>query len=71
MKIKEIVFGFITGALFLGELNRNGWFFLSIFFGIVTVLFFISGIIIDLLIKIYLNSSPYEQRYYVRDVIVK
>jgi glycosyltransferase involved in cell wall biosynthesis len=52
-------------------LNRSGWFFLSIFFGIVTVLFFISGIIIDLLIKIYLNSSPYEQRYYIREIIVK
>ena len=52
-------------------LNRSGWFFLSIFFGIVTVLFFISGIIIDLLIKIYLNSSPYEQRYYIREIIVR
>jgi glycosyltransferase involved in cell wall biosynthesis len=53
------------------SLNRSGWFFLSIFFGIVTVLCFISGIIIDLLIKIYLNSSPYEQRYYIREIIVK
>ena len=58
--------------IFNGQsLNRNGWFFLSIFFGIITILFFISGIIIDLLIKIYLNSSPYEQRYYIRETIEK
>lgn len=56
--------------IFLGQpLNRSGWFFLSIFFGIMTALFFIAGIIIDLLIRIYLNSSPYEQRYYIRDII--
>jgi len=62
----------IYDKIFHGQsLNRSGWFFLSIFFGIITALFFISGIIIDLLIKIYLNSSPYEERYYIREVIEK
>ena len=53
------------------SLNRNGFFFLSIFFGLATILFFTSGIIIDLLIKIHLNTSHYEQRYCVRSVIEK
>jgi len=72
----SFIIGTLTGLysfydkIFNGQsLNRSGWFFLSIFFGIIAILFFIAGIIIDLLIKIYLNSSPYEQRYYVRETI--
>lgn len=50
-------------------LNRNGWFFLGIFFILASILFFTSGIIIDLLIKAQINSSSYEKRYYIREVI--
>jgi glycosyltransferase involved in cell wall biosynthesis len=61
----------IYSRIFEGQsLNSNGWFFLSIFFGLSTILFFIAGIIIDLLIKIQLNTSHYEQRYYIRDVMI-
>lgn len=60
----------LYGRIFNGlSLNRNGWFLLSIFFSIATILFFIAGIIMDLLIKIQLNTSHYEQRYYIRSVI--
>ena len=51
------------------SLNRNGWFFLSIFFATSTILLFSFGIVLDLLIKIQLNTSHYEQRYYIRSVI--
>jgi glycosyltransferase involved in cell wall biosynthesis len=51
------------------SLNRNGWFFLTIFFFLAGIMFFSFGIIIDLLIKIYHNTSPQEKRYYVRDII--
>jgi glycosyltransferase involved in cell wall biosynthesis len=50
------------------SLNRNGWFFLAIFFLLAGVMFFSFGILMDLLMKIYLNSSPNEKRYYVREV---
>lgn len=51
------------------SLNRNGWFFLAIFFFILTFLFFSFGILMNILIKIYLNTSPYEKRYYVKEII--
>ncbi len=58
------------GKLFLGlSLNRNGWFFLSFFFLLAGILLFSFGIIIDLLIRIQLATSPNERRYYVREVI--
>ncbi len=50
------------------SLNRNGWFFLAIFFLLAGIMFFSFGILMDLLIKIYLNSSPTERRYHVREV---
>lgn len=60
----------LFGRLYWGvSLNRNGWFFLSIFFGLATIIFFSVGIITDLLIKMQLNSSPYERRYYTRRII--
>lgn len=55
--------------MFQVALNRSGWFLLSIFFGLATILFFIAGIIVDLLIKIQFNTSHYEQRYHIRSVI--
>jgi len=50
-------------------LNRNGWFFLGIFSMLASIMFFSFGIIMDLLIKIHLNTSQFEKRYYVRSVI--
>jgi glycosyltransferase involved in cell wall biosynthesis len=51
------------------SLNRNGWFFLFIFFTLAGIMFFSFGIIMDIVLRIYLNTSPTEKRYYVRDVL--
>ena len=53
------------------SLNRNGWFFLGFFFMMMALLSFGFGMILNILIKIKLNSSPYEKRYYIREVIGK
>ena len=53
------------------SLNRDGWFFLSFFLILMGIVFFSFGIVIDLLMKIHLNNSPYERRYYVREVVVR
>jgi len=53
------------------SLNRNGFFYLAFFFAIISILFFSFGIVIDLLIRIYLNTSHNEKRYYVREIIVR
>lgn len=50
--------------------NRNGWFFLGIFSFLAGIMFFSFGIVMDLIIRTYMNTSPFEKRYYVRDVIV-
>jgi len=51
------------------SLNRNGFFFLGFFFIIISIMFFSFGILSDILIKVHLNTSPYESRYYVREVL--
>lgn len=57
------------GKFFMGlSLNRNGWFFITFFLLLAAIMFFSFGIIIDLLIRQHLNSSPYEKRYYIRSV---
>lgn len=78
MSITAFFFGIITsiwtiyGKMILGlSLNRNGWFFITSFLFIASIMLFSFGIIIDILIKISLNNSPYEKRYYIRDVINK
>ncbi len=59
----------LYGKLFMGlSLNRNGWFFVTFFMLLAAIMFFSFGIIIDLLIRQHLNSSPYEKRYYIRTV---
>lgn len=56
--------------LFLEQaLNRNGWFFLSIFFLLSSIMFFCFGILIDLAIRILYLSSEHEERYYVRSLV--
>jgi len=62
----------IYGKLAFGlSLNRNGWFFLTAFLFIAGIMFFSFGIVMDFLIRIHLNNSPYERRYYVREIIRK
>ncbi len=56
----------ITGSL---PLNRSGWFFLGFFLIIIGVMFFCFGILMDLIIRTNVNTSPVERRYYVRDII--
>ncbi len=76
------MFFIFIGGLSLGEsifarifwetsLNRNGFFFLGFFFIMMAVMFMCFGIIIDLLIKIQLQTSSHEKRYYVRKIIKK
>lgn len=50
------------------HVNRDGFFFLAFFFLIMSVMLFSFGIVIDLLVRIYHNSSPREKRYYVRGI---
>jgi glycosyltransferase involved in cell wall biosynthesis len=59
----------IFGRLYWGlSLNRNGWFFLGFFLILIGIIFFSFGVVIDLAIKTQFNSSPYEKRYYIRDI---
>ncbi len=51
------------------SLNRNGWFFITFFLLLTGIMLFSFGIIMDFLIRIHLNNSPQEKRYYVREVI--
>jgi len=53
------------------SLSSNGWFFISAFLLISSMMLFSFGMIIDLLIRIQLNNSPYEKRYYIREIINK
>ena len=56
--------------IFLGiDLSANAWFVLGFFMMLTGVVFFSFGIVIDLLIKIMLNNSPFERRYYVREIV--
>jgi len=56
--------------LFQGlSLNRNGWFFLGFFLILAGIMFFSFGITLDLLMKIYLNTSQNEKRYYIKESI--
>ncbi len=48
------------------HLNRDGWFFLTFFLLIVAILLFSFGLVIDLLMRIYTQTSTREKRYYVR-----
>ncbi len=76
------IFSFVFGSLALFwafysriiydlSLNRNGWFFIGFFCVLIGVVFFTFGIIMDLLIKLQLTTSPYEKRYYIRRLIKK
>lgn len=75
-------FVFTIGSLFLVYavyqkiffdvgINRSGHFLLGAFSLLGSLMLFSFGVVIDLLMKIHLNNSPYEKRYYVREVIEK
>ncbi|HMO82811.1 MAG TPA: glycosyltransferase family 2 protein [Candidatus Paceibacterota bacterium] len=70
---------FLIGFLFLAYagyqklyldigINRSGHFLLGAFSILGSLILFTFGVVIDLLIKIHLNNSPYEKRYYVREI---
>jgi len=62
---------FLLGIKIFGrvDLSDNAWFPLGFFFIIGGLIAFSFGITIDLLMKIHLNNSPHERRYYVRDIL--
>jgi glycosyltransferase involved in cell wall biosynthesis len=47
---------------------RDVWVVVSFLFFLTSVIFFSFGIVLDLLIRVYLNTSPYEKRYTIRAV---
>ncbi len=51
------------------DVSNNGFFVLGFFLILMGIMFFSFGITIDLLLKTQLNSSQYEKRYYIRDVV--
>ena len=53
------------------DLSANAWFVLGFFFMIGGLIAFSFGIVIDLLMKIHLNNSPHEKRYYIREIAVR
>ncbi len=53
------------------DLSSSAWLLLGSFLIITGILLFSFGIVIDLLLRIHLNSSPYEKRYYIREIIKK
>lgn len=76
MSLASFTAGFVSlcwsfyGKIAFGlSLNRNGWFFLTTFFLLAGIIFFSFGIVIDLLMKLRFNTSPFEKRYHLRDII--
>ena len=53
------------------DLSNNAWFVLGFFLMIMGVQFFVSGIMLDLLLRSYFNTSNQERRYYVKEIIEK
>jgi glycosyltransferase involved in cell wall biosynthesis len=53
------------------DLSANAWFPLGFYLILMGIVFFSFGIVIDLLMKIHLNNSPYERRYHIREIIIQ
>jgi len=53
------------------SINRSGWFFLGFFMMTLGAILFCFGILMDLTIRTHLNTSPVENRYYIRNIIKK
>jgi len=50
------------------DLSGNAWFLLGFFLMGGGIMLFVSGILFDIILKIYLNTSRQEKRYYVRKI---
>lgn len=62
----------VVGKIFkIVDLSSSAWFLLGSLLIIAGILLFSFGIVIDLLLKIHLNSSPFEERYYHREIVEK
>lgn len=60
----------IYSRIFLDyDLSGNAWFSLGFFLIIAGIILFSFGIVIDLMMKIHYNTSPYERRYNIREII--
>jgi len=75
------IFTFILGLMIEGilvieklagivDFSSSAWFPLGFFFIIGGFTAFSFGIVIDLLMKIHLNNSPTERRYYVKEIVL-
>lgn len=53
------------------SLNREALFFAGFFFMIIAIQLFVSGVIIDILLRNYFNTSPVEKRYKIKEIIKK
>lgn len=53
------------------SLNREALFYAGFFFMIISVQLFVSGVIIDILLRSYFNTSPVEGRYRIKDIITR
>jgi len=51
------------------DLSNNAWFVLGFFLMSMGVQFFVSGIILDLVLRSYFNTSKHESRYYVKEIL--
>lgn len=75
MGLGSFALGVVAGAVSLYDrlalgihMNHDGWFFLTIFFLIVAIMLFSFGLVIDLLMRIYMQTSVRAKRYYIRRV---
>lgn len=68
--VATVLLGYaVYQKLFLDvSINRSGHFLLGAFSMLGALILFSFGVVIDLLLKIHLNNSPHEKRYYVRGV---
>jgi glycosyltransferase involved in cell wall biosynthesis len=76
------IISFLLGILFFAysvyqkifldlSINRSGHFLVGSMLLLAAMILFCFGVVVDLLIRVHLNSSPYEKRYYTREVIEK
>ena len=53
------------------SLSDNAWFLLGFFLIITGILLFSFGIVLDIVIKVYHNTSPFEKKCYIREFLEK
>jgi len=64
-----IMLWMIIGALFFNyDLSNNAWFIISVFLLLTSIIFFSFGMIFDMLIRIKLDTSICEKRYYIKNI---